>query len=96
METIKDYLVKNCGMDQFSAMQFAISFCRHADLMNEFIEYTHTHEFKDGAKSGEWTAKTLSEKLPHLEAYTIFEFMVGLRETPSRYEKYIAEGAPIL
>jgi len=95
MDAIKDYLVKNCGMNEFFAMQLVAKFKNHADIMNEFIDYTRTHVYK-GAKSGEWTAKALSEKLPHLDANTIFEFMVGLRDEPEKYEGYIRDGAPIL
>lgn len=96
MNQIKDYLVKNCGMNEYFAMQLIAKMGKHADIMNEFVEYTRTHEYKDGVKSGEWTAKSLSKKLPHLEANTIFEFMVGLRDEPEKYEGYIAGGAPIL
>ncbi len=96
MNSIQDYLVEKCGMNEFFAMQLIERLKTHRDIFNEFVDYVRTGEYKDGAKSGEWTAKKLSEELPHLEPQTIFEFLIGLRDEPETYEKYIADGARYL
>ncbi len=69
---------------------------KHNDIYLEFIEFLEKNIYKDGAKSGVWTAKSLSEELSHLDPIIIFEFLVGLREEPEKYEGYIAEGAMMI
>ena len=97
MEKIEDYLMNKRNLDAFSVKMLMESFKRHQDILDEFSKAIESGTYpEDGVKSGEWTAKTLSEKLPHLKDYTIYEFMAGLRDNPEEYAGYIAEGAPYL
>ena len=94
---IEAYLLNDMKVDVFSAKSLVRLLKKHPDLKDEFIGTIKTGIYpENGVKSGEWTAKALAEKLPHLTVCVIYEFMVGLRDNPSEYEGYIAEGAPIL
>ena len=51
---------------------------------------------ENGVKSAGWTAKAISDKMPHLPINIVYEFMVGLRDDPVKYLEYVVEGAPVL
>lgn len=89
MSDIKKYLVEKRGMNEFFAEDLAKRIEKHDDIKSLFNEYI---------KTGEYTgdAKTMHDKLPHLESETVFEFLVGLREEPDKYTKYISDGARYL
>ena len=89
MSDIKKYLVEKRGMNEFFAEDLAKRIEKHDDIKNLFNEYI---------KTGEYTgdAKTMHDKLPHLESETVFEFLVGLREEPDKYTQYISDGARYL
>ena len=89
MSDIKKYLVEKRGMNEFFAEDLAKRIEKHEDIKNLFNEYI---------KTGEYTgdAKTMHDKLPHLESETVFEFLVGLREEPDKYTQYISDGARYL
>ena len=89
MSDIKKYLVEKRGMNEFFAEDLAKRIEKHDDIKNLFNEYI---------KTGEYTgdAKTMHNKLPHLESETVFEFLVGLREEPDKYTQYISDGARYL
>ena len=89
MSEIKKYLVEERGMNEFFAEDLAKRIEKHDDIKNLFKEYI---------KTGEYTgdAKTMHDKLPHLESETVFEFLVGLREEPDKYTQYISDGAHYL
>ena len=89
MSDIKKYLVEKRGMNEFFAEDLAKRIEKHEDIKNLFNEYV---------KTGEYTgdAKTMHDKLPHLESETVFEFLVGLREEPDKYTQYISDGARYL
>lgn len=89
MSDIKKYLVEKRGMNEFFAEDLAKRIEKHDDIKSLFNEYI---------KTGEYTgdAKTMHDKLPHLESETVFEFLVGLREEPDKYTQYISDGARYL
>lgn len=89
MNDIKKYLVEKRGMNEFFADELAKKIEKHDDIKNLFREFV-----KSGEYSGD--AKTMHEKLPHLEPEAVFEFLVGLREEPDKYAQYISDGAHYL
>ena len=89
MNEIKKYLVEKRGMNEFFAEDLAKKIEKHDDIKNLFYEYIKTSEYTGDAK-------TMHEKLPHLESETVFEFLVGLREEPDKYAQYISDGAHYL
>jgi hypothetical protein len=89
MNDIEQYLTKARGMNEFFAKELTKKIEKHDDIVKLFVEF-----IKTGTYSGE--AENLHEKLPHLQPEAIFEFLVGLRDEPEKYAKYIAEGAPYL
>jgi hypothetical protein len=94
---IREYLVVEKHLDPFAAETFVKKFLKHDDILKEFLTVIETGKIpENGVKSGDWDAKALSEKLPHLEVQNVYEFLVGLRDDPENYLVYIAEGAPIL
>ena len=93
---IRKFLIEEKHLNPFEAEEFINLFLKHDDILKEFIGVIDGGVIpENGVESGEWTAKSLSKKLPHLETYQIYEFLVGLREEPEKYQKYIEEGAPI-
>jgi hypothetical protein len=92
-EKVIRFLVDNNGMNEYFAGKFVNNLKKHEDIYAELCEFAETEEYKDGAKSGEWTAKALHEKLPNLKPQIIFEILAGLRDKPEDFEKYIAESA---
>ncbi len=96
MEEIKKYLVEEKKMNMFFADEYIESLKKHEDIAREFLGFIESGKYENEATSGEWTAKTLSEKFPHLEPEVIFEFLVGLRNEPEKYNKYISDGAKYL
>ena len=93
---IKEALVNDFNISESYAAEYIEKLKKHNDIYLEFIEFLEKNIYKDGAKSGVWTAKSLSEELSHLDPIIIFEFLVGLREEPEKYEGYIAEGAMMI
>lgn len=94
---IQQYLTKTKQLDSFATSLIIDSYNNHTDIIEEFASVIETGKFpENGITSGDWTAKSLHEALPHLPDYTIYEFLAGLRDYPEEYEKYVAEGAPIL
>lgn len=89
MSDIKKYLVEKRGMNEFFAEDLAKRIEKHDDIKNLFNEYIKTGEYIGDAK-------TMHDKLPHLESETVFEFLVGLREEPDKYTQYISDGARYL
>ena len=97
IDTIQHYLIETKQLGAFAANSLTDNYKKHADIVEEFASVIKTGSYPEkGVMSGDWTAKSLHEKLPHLPDYTIYEFLAGLRDYPEEYEKYIAEGAPIL
>jgi hypothetical protein len=95
---IKKYLMEKIGIDSFTARNYVKNLKKFPDIFAEFLEFTKTGEYKaEGAVvSANWTAKALSEELPHLPVHIVYEFMIGLREEPELYQQFIAEGAPVM
>ena len=64
--------------------------------MNEFFaeDLTKNEFIRTGEYAGD--AKTMHDKLPHLDPEAVFEFLVGLREEPDKYAQYISDGARYL
>ncbi len=97
MEDIQKYLTETKGLRSFEATMLMKRLEKHADIIDEFRSVIKTNTVpENGIKSGEWTAKSLKNKLPQLEIYTIYEFLAGLRDKPEKYQKYIADGTPYL
>ncbi len=97
VEEIQQYLSETQKLGAFAVNSLLEKYQNHADIVEEFASVIKTGIYPDnGAMSGDWTAKNLHEKLPHLPDYTIYEFLAGLRDHPEEYKQFIAEGAPIL
>lgn len=93
---IRKYLVEKQGMNPFFAEELLEKLKNHSDIFNEFIDFIKTEEYPEsGVKSGDYSAKILSEKLPHLKPQIVYEFLIGLRDKPEKYEGFIKEGALI-
>jgi hypothetical protein len=93
---IRKFLIEVQKINPVAAEDLLDLYKNHPDIYNEVLHYIQTGEYiEDGAKSANYTAKSLSEKLPHLPPQIIFEFMVGLRDKSEAYQKYVDEGAPI-
>ena len=92
MKDIEKTLVEQYGMDGFAAITIVKNLNNHDDLMKEFLDVLKNKAYpENGAVSKNWTAKALSEKLPHLPVNIIYEFMAGLRDKPEEYEGYKEE-----
>ena len=89
MNEIKKYLVEKRGMNEFFAEDLTKKIEKHDDIKKLFNEFIRTGEYAGDAK-------TMHDKLPHLDPEAVFEFLVGLREEPDKYAQYIAEGARYL
>ena len=89
MSEIEEFFVKKRNMNEFFAKELAQKIEKHSDVLKLFEEYTKTGKYNGDAK-------TIHEKLPHLEPETVFEFLVGLREEPDKYSQYISDGAHYL
>lgn len=94
---IRKFLVEKRHFTPLEAERLANKIMKYDDILQEFLGVVETKKIpEDGVNVGNWTAKTLSEKLQHLELENVYEFLVGLRDEPEKFEKYIAEGAPTL
>lgn len=97
IDEIQHYLIDTQKLGAFAANSLLDNYKNHTDIVEEFALVIKSGNYpENGITSGNWTAKSLHEKLPHLPDYTIYEFIAGLRDHPEDYEKFIAEGAPIL
>jgi hypothetical protein len=93
---IRKFLIEEKHLNPFEAERFVNLFLKYSDICEEFLSVVESGKIpENGVESDGWSAKILSEKLPHLEIQNIYEFIVGLREEPEKYEQYIGEGAPI-
>ena len=94
---IRKFLIEEQKMSPLGAENLLEKFEKHADIFNEFLSLIETKNFPEtGVKSGSYSAKSLSRELPHLPPQVIYEFLVGLRDEPEKFESYIKEGVPIL
>ena len=94
---IRKFLAESQNMSPLAAEELLNKLKKHEDIYREFLEFIKTEEYpENGVKSGEYTSKILSERLSHFPAQNIYEFMIGLRDNPDQFEKFILEGAPVL
>ena len=97
MEDIEKYLNETARLDPRSKELLLSRLAKHPDIQAEFQNAIQTGAVpENGVASGEWTAQKISGQLPHLKTHIIYEFLVGLRDEPERYNKYISRGAKYL
>ena len=97
MEDIEKYLNETARLDPRSKELLLSRLAKHPDIQTEFQNVIQTGTIpENGVASGEWTAQKISEQLPHLKTHIVYEFLIGLRDEPERYNNYISRGAKYL
>jgi hypothetical protein len=97
MEDIKKYLNETARLDPRSKELLLSRLAKHPDIQAEFQNVIQTGAIpENGIASGEWTAQKISKQLPHLKTHIVYEFLIGLRDEPKRYNRYINRGAKYL
>lgn len=84
-EIIAQYVIKNANYGQKRVNRFLAALNEHADLYNEFLNYTATGEMKNErgvcAESCGLTAEQLMHSY-HMSPIGAYNFMLYLREDP--------------
>lgn len=96
MDLITRYFIEEKSVTEVVAKVLAAPLLKYDDIKEEFLYWLENRTFDCPSPiniSG-YTAATISEIAPHLDAAGVYSFMVTLRDNPSKAQNYIENGFP--
>lgn len=96
MEKIIRYFVEEKAVTGVVAGVLAKPLCKYSDIKEEFIYWLdyRTFDMPDPLSINGYSAAKVHEIAPFLDAAGVYNFMVTLRDSPEKAERYIREGFP--
>ncbi|MDO4742080.1 MAG: hypothetical protein Q4A79_01765 [Candidatus Saccharibacteria bacterium] len=93
----RKYLIEELKMPLWLIHSSIETLKKHDDLYQEFGNWLDYRLFPEKSiEVNGQTIKTLLELQPKLSVFSAYLFLAGLRDEPDLYNKYLAEGIPVL
>lgn len=96
MNEIIEYFIEEKTTTEVVAKILAKSLLKYDDIKNEFVYWLENRNFDcpNPIVIEGYTAASIAKIAPHLDASGIYNFMVTLRDEPSKAKEYIEKGFP--
>ena len=96
LSVIIDYFVKEEGLSPVVARTLAKKLAKYEDIKAAFIQWIDSGDFSQSGslEINGYTPGKIHEIAPFLNGSGVYNFMVTLRDNPSKAEKYINDGFP--
>lgn len=96
MEKIIQYFIQEKGVTEVVAKILSKTLSKYSDIKREFEYWIDNRDFNapDAIAINGFTAKKINDIAPFLDAAGVYNFMVTLRDNPTKAQEYIKNGFP--
>ncbi len=96
MNAIIKYFIDEKGVTEVVAKVLSNPLLKYEDIKNEFLYWLENRNFDcpNPVTINQYTASAIAELAPHLDAAGVYNFMVTLRDNPTKAADYINNGFP--
>ncbi len=96
MDLIIKYFVEEKAVTEVVAKVLSKPLLKYEDIKNEFLYWLENRTFDcpNPIMINKYTASMVAELVPHLDAAGVYNFMVTLRDNPTKAQEYIDNGFP--
>lgn len=89
MDKMMEYFVKEKGETEIVARMLAKKLNKYEDIRESFLNWIDTRNYDERIQILGYSAKSIHELQPQMDASGVYQFLVTLRDNPENAEKYI-------